>query len=392
MKMPPPTDAELLDRFQRARDEAAFAELVRRLGPMVRATCRRSLGDSPDADDAFQAAFLVLARKAGAVRDAAFLGPWLHTVAVRTARRAKALAARQQAHERLVTTMPDRPAETQSDVNEWLPLLDEELQRLPEKYRAPLVLCELLGASRADAARRLGLPEGTLSSRLARGRDLLRRRLVRRGATVTGVAIAAAFAADAHAAIPPDLVSSLSAALHTGAASASVSALSEGVLRAMLYSKLKVVLVIVLATGIVRGAGAGLSYVVHAQDKDKESAKTDQERLEGSWEVTSAQMFGKEIEGQEAANMKEHKFVFKGDTVTVKEKCKYKVDSAKSLKELDLEVEVGPENEKGTWKGIYELKGDELSLCMAMPNMDRPTSFETKEGVPIILIKLKRAK
>ncbi|HEV3144150.1 MAG TPA: sigma-70 family RNA polymerase sigma factor [Gemmataceae bacterium] len=392
MKMPPPTDAELLDRFLRARDEAAFAELVRRLGPMVRATCRRSLGDSPDADDAFQASFLVLARKAGAVRDAALLGPWLHTVAVRTARRAKALAARRQAHERLVTTMPDLPAELPAAANEWLPLLDEELQRLPEKYRAPIVLCELLGASRADAARRLGVPEGTLSSRLARGRDLLRRRLVRRGAIVTGVAIAAAFTAGAQAAVPPNLISSITAALHTGAASASVSALSEGVLRAMLYSKLKVLLIVMLTLGIVCGAGAGLSYVVHAQEKDKEKdpAKSDQERLEGTWEVTSAQMSGKEAEGQEAANIKEHKIVFKGDTLTAKEKCKFKLDPTKNPKELDLEVDVGNEVEKGTWKGIYELKGDDLTLCMALPNMDRPGTFESKEG--IAMLKLKRVK
>src|SRR5262245_54466533 len=201
MKMPPTPDAECLARFVRSRDEAAFAELVRRHGPMVLATCRRSLGDSPDADDAFQAAFLVLARKAGAVRNAEYLGPWLHTVAVRTARRAKALAARRQAHERLVTTMPDPPAEMPAAPNEWLPLLDEELKWLPEKYRAPIVLCELLGASRADAARRLGVPEGTLSSRLARGRDLLRKRLVRRGAIVTGVAITTALSIGPQAAI-----------------------------------------------------------------------------------------------------------------------------------------------------------------------------------------------
>jgi RNA polymerase sigma factor (sigma-70 family) len=385
-----PTDTELLDRFVRARDESAFAELVRRLGPMVRATCRRSLGDTADADDAFQASFLVLARKAGAVRDAALLGPWLHTVAVRTARRAKAVAARRQAHERQVTTMPDPPAELPADANEWLPLLDEELQRLPAKYRAPLVLCELLGASRADAARRLGLPEGTLSSRLARGRELLRGRLARRGAMVTSIVLAAALTAGAHASIPPNLVGSIIGALHTGAVSASVSALSEGVIRAMFYSKLKVVLAAVVTLGIICGAGTGVSFVVRAQDKD--TVEADLERLEGSWEVKSAQMFGKEVEGQEAANMKEHKYVFKGDTFTAKHECKFKIDPAKKLKEIDLEVDVGSDAEKGTWKGIYDLKGDDLTICFALPNIDRPQSFESKEGVLIMLVKFKRVK
>src|SRR5437763_15818494 len=106
MKMPPSLDAELLARFVYSRDESAFAELVRRHGPMVRAACRRSLGDTPDADDTFQAVFLVLARKAAALRDRTVLGPWLHTVAVRTARRAKAVAVRRLARERLVTAMP----------------------------------------------------------------------------------------------------------------------------------------------------------------------------------------------------------------------------------------------------------------------------------------------
>src|SRR5262245_24868475 len=155
MKMPLTPDAELLARFVRSRDESAFAELVRRHGPMVRATCRRSLGDAPDADDAFQAVFLVLARKAATLRDRRVLGPWLHTVAVRTARRARAAAVRRLARERQIPNMPEL-ADMPDEANDWLPLLDEEVGRLPEKYRQPLVLCELQGQSRTDAARNLG--------------------------------------------------------------------------------------------------------------------------------------------------------------------------------------------------------------------------------------------
>jgi RNA polymerase sigma factor (sigma-70 family) len=390
MKMPPTPDAELLARFVYSRDEAAFAELVRRHGPKVRATYRRSLGDTPDADDAFQAVFLVLARKAAALRDPALLAPWLHTVAVRTARRAKALAVRRLAHERPVTVMPDPADDLPDDASDWLPILDEELQRLPEKYRAPLVLCELLGVSRADAARRLGLPEGTLSSRLARGRDLLRGRLVRRGASVTAVGLAMVFTSGANAAVPPALVGSITAAIHTGATSVPVAALTEGVLRAMLLSKLKIGLIVLLTLGACAGAITGVGVALRAEDKD--AVKAEKDRLGGSWEVTSAEMNGKEAEGKEADEIKQHKFVFKGDTVTAKHEVKYTIEPSKKPKEITLEITEGPQQEQGTWKGIYELKGDDLTICIALPNTDRPEKFETKTGVPTMLMKLKRVK
>src|SRR5262249_54026450 len=137
-------DAELLARFVQRRDESAFAELMRRHGPVVRATCRRALGETPDADDAFQAVFLILARKAATLRNRQLLGPWRHTVAVRAATRARLAARHRLAHERPVTTMPE-PAAVATEPIDWLPLLDAEIQRLPERYRVPLVLCELQG-------------------------------------------------------------------------------------------------------------------------------------------------------------------------------------------------------------------------------------------------------
>src|SRR5205823_5349736 len=159
-------DGFLLDAFLARRDEAAFALLVRRLGPVVWGACRRMLGDGPDAEDAFQATFLVLLRRANDIRPRSAVGPWLYGVAVRTARKVRVLQARQRRRE---TALPDLPSVHSSDVDlfDWKPLLDRELARLPERYSTAIVLCDLQGLSRHDAAQHLGLAEGTLSSRLA---------------------------------------------------------------------------------------------------------------------------------------------------------------------------------------------------------------------------------
>ena len=192
----PPADREALAAFVARREEAAFEALVRRHGPMVLRVCRRVLGHAQDAEDACQATFLVLARKAGSVGRAEALASWLHGVAVRTALRARRDAGRRRAREQQAPTGvgPD-PAEALAwrDVQT---LLESEIARLPERYRAPFVLCHLEGRSRADAAAELGLSENTLSSRLARARDRLRDRLARRGVHLTAVLAAAALTAD----------------------------------------------------------------------------------------------------------------------------------------------------------------------------------------------------
>src|SRR5262249_55480886 len=168
----------LLARFVAGGDEAAFAALVDRHGQMVLGVCRRLLGDWHDAEEAFQATFLVLAKKAATLARPDSLGNWLHGVAYRTAVKAKARAARRRAYERQAAAMSatdDSPPEQgRRDLRE---MLDQELSRLPPKYRAPLVLCYLEGKTNVEAARELGCPSGSLSWRLARGRDLLRARL-----------------------------------------------------------------------------------------------------------------------------------------------------------------------------------------------------------------------
>jgi RNA polymerase sigma factor (sigma-70 family) len=172
-------DADLLASFLSCRDENAFAALVRRHGPMVWGVCRRLLYNHHDAEDAFQATFLILLRKAASVRPRDLLANWLHGVAFRTALKAKTMASRRRQRERqLAESSEPAVAERMDDL---APLLDQELNRLPEKYRVAIVLCDLEGKTRKEAARQLRVPEGTVAGRLARARALLARRLKAQG-------------------------------------------------------------------------------------------------------------------------------------------------------------------------------------------------------------------
>src|SRR5208283_4994999 len=179
------TDGQLLDAFVVRRDEAAFTTLVQRHGPMVQRVCRRVLGDAHDAEDAFQAAFLVLARKAGAIRHRSSVGGWLYEVAYHLALRGRANAARRRKHERQAPEMSPPNPLSEREREELQTMLDEELHRLPEKYRTPLVLCYLEGKTNTQAAEELGWPAGSMSSRLTRARELLRDRLAGRGVALS---------------------------------------------------------------------------------------------------------------------------------------------------------------------------------------------------------------
>jgi RNA polymerase sigma factor (sigma-70 family) len=247
------TDRELLDRYVSQHDEAAFAELVRRHGPMVLGVCRRVLGNAQDAEDAFQATFLVLVHKAATVRPRGLLGNWLYGVAHNTALKANAMRRKRLTRERQAGARP-RPDAGQNDRGEVQELLDEELSRLPDKYRVPIVLCELEGKTLKEAARQLDWPQGTLATRLRRGRALLAERLARRGQALPAGLLAAPAVSDTL------LDATLVAASHfaagqvalTGLVSPAVAALTEGVLKNMLLRKLKVVaagLFLVLAVG-----------------------------------------------------------------------------------------------------------------------------------------------
>ena len=259
------SDGQLLDAFLAWRDEAAFAALVRRHGPMVLGVCQRVLGNAADAEDAFQAVFLVLVRKAASVKPREQVGNWLYGVAYRTALKARICAARRRKHERQVIEMPHPEVAAEERWLDLQPVLDQELQQLPEKYRLPLVLCDLEGRTRRDVARQLGIPDGTLSNRLTQARRALARRLENRGITLSSGALAALLAQHAAGALLPSalLASTLQTVtlvLTSGitAVSPLVAELTEGVLKAMLWNKLKpLVFAVVLAT-----LAAGLGWAL----------------------------------------------------------------------------------------------------------------------------------
>src|SRR5262245_50969512 len=188
------SDAQLLERFVAQRDEAAFEVLLWRHGPMVLNLCRRVLHEAHASEDAFQATFLVFVKKARSIGKGQAVGSWLYKVAYRVALHARALARKQAAH-RLPAA--DSAVLAQADAaGEFLwrdlrPLLDEEVNRLPEKYRSPIILCDLDGMTHAEAAKELGCPQGTVSVRLMRARERLRSRLVRRGMALSAGAVGA---------------------------------------------------------------------------------------------------------------------------------------------------------------------------------------------------------
>jgi RNA polymerase sigma factor (sigma-70 family) len=258
------TDGQLLEHFLGHRDDASFEALLRRHGPMVLGVCRRVLRNEADAADAFQATFLVLVRKAAAIVPRGMVGNWLYGVAHNTARKAKAMNSKRRAREREAGRRP-RPEPPPEDWQKLQAVLDDELSRLPEKYRAPIVLCELEGKPIKEAARQLGWAQGTLAGRLSRGRNLLAKRVARHGLTLAGGAVAALAGGSASAGVPGPLVDSTvhaaaafaaGQAAVAGAVPAQVAVLTEGVLKGMLLTKMKIATAVLLVAAAL-GTGAG---------------------------------------------------------------------------------------------------------------------------------------
>lgn len=290
------TDAQLLESYISHREPAALEVLVRRHAGMVWGVCRRVLRNHHDAEDAFQATFLVLVRRAAAVTPREKVGNWLYGVAHQTAMKAKSTRAKLRMREAQQTTTPE-PAEMglarSSDLND---LLDQELALLPERFRAVIVLCDLEGRTRREAAQAFGCPEGTVASRLAKARTLLAEALARHGLALSGCVLASALARTASAAAPASVVASTIKAVTlvaagqavTASASASVVALTEGVLKAMLVTKLNSALTVLVVLGMVAFGGVVLTHDGRAgaqavaaepnQEADGETARREAER------------------------------------------------------------------------------------------------------------------
>ena len=388
-------ESELLERYLTRRDQAAFEALLQRHGAMVLGVCRRILGNEADAQDAFQATFLVFVRKAGSIRPRALVGNWLHGVAHRTALKARAMNRLHQAKLRQAAT---RPREVNADREELQALLDEAINRLPARNRAALVLCELEGQSLKEAAQRLGCPPGTVASRLARARVLLARRLVRQRAALAGAGLSLLLAPSALAGVPHSLMVSTTQAATAVAAepaaassvvSAKVAALMEGVLKAMLLTKLKTVALVLLATVLAGGwlLGRGVegapgptapALATVAQDK----AKSDKDKLQGTWIAMNGQRHGVDFDEAQLKNwvlvFDDERFIRDGGE---RVEGTFKIDPDKKPKEIDL-VFSGH-----TFLGIYELKGDTLKLVLKLK--ERPTEFNSNDATLLVCEKKK---
>jgi RNA polymerase sigma factor (sigma-70 family) len=282
------TDAQLLDAFVRRRDEAAFELLLWRHASMVLGVCRRQLHDHHEAEDALQATFMIFVRKAATISKRDSVGCWLHRVACRIALRARAQAARRPKSTLSSDEVPAREGPDEVLWRDLRPVLEEEVDRLPEKYRRPFILCYLEGNTNEQAAQQLGCPKGTVLSRLMRGRERLRIRLERRGVVLSGAMLACLLTSRAAVAAPSTaLVSAIIKAAipfaagkaAAGLVSARTAAWTEGVLKAMFLTKMKITATVVLGLALLT-TGAGLltqpfPAVAQAAQREREKPRAE---------------------------------------------------------------------------------------------------------------------
>ena len=341
------SDDQLLDRFLDSRDEAAFTVLIERHGPMVLAVCRRSLTSRADVEDACQATFLVLARKAGSLRKKQSLAGWIHRVVCRVVADLKRQAARRQYHEQCLQALSPADPASEETKQERLAILDEELGRLPEGYRTPLVLCYLERLTRDTAAARLGLSPGSLHGRLERGRDLLRRRLSQRGVALSAVLAGAALSEGA--ALPPRMVIASAKAAAIVAAGQSLTelvgpralTLTREVLQTMVLAKLKLGTAAVLGIALLALIGGTFPSRGEAQDPNPKPMasftknESDEEFI---------RRISKDLRGTEPSPAEIHFFASTKDSskrdklidLFIQERQTKKVTEAKKARELDL--------------------------------------------------------
>jgi RNA polymerase sigma factor (sigma-70 family) len=425
------TDGQLLECFVSRHEPAALEALVGRHGPMVWGVCRRILQNHHDAEDAFQATFLVLVRKAASIRSRARVGNWLYGVAHQTALKARATRAKRKWRESQVTVMPEPAAIEQDQWSDLQPVLDQELSRMPDKYRTVIVLCDLEGKTSKEAARQLGLPQGTVASRLARARAMLVKRLARRGLAVSAHILAAVLSEKVAAACVPAalLISTIKAvtsaaagqAATSGLISGTVAALTEGVIKAMLLNKLMNVMTVLLVVAGLSG-GAGLIYHTQAagpakapqaserpttengdqQEQSQDQSQDDMVRLQGTWRLVACEMDGLALlEGR--PEIKDTRLTIDKTSVTMAGKLihdpriKKEPEDVKAVGKVRLDTKKNPKQVVFTWennpwltkeyftqRGIYALDGDSLKLCFYFPGSDTklliPTEFSAKAG------------
>jgi RNA polymerase sigma factor (sigma-70 family) len=378
-----PSDAQLLHAYRTGGDRAALAILVRRHAPMVWGVCRRVLHDRHAAEDAFQAAFLVLVRRATAIAAPESFANWLYGVAYRRARNARASAARRRARETQVADFPDPPARP-TPADDFGPVLDRELSRLPDKYRTAIVLCGLEGKTRAAAAKELGVPDGTLAAWVARGREMLAARLARRGLTVPAAALTAGLA---QGAAPPALVAATLRTISTAGPATPAVALADEVARGLALAKTtkwaSTAVVVLGLSGLAIGLGTwpGPDGRPAPRPEARSAAAvaraaTDRDRLQGTWAVVGSEMDGVKDFDRPRGH---ERLVVTGDRVTYWAPKgpldgRFRVDPTRAPAEIDIEFDDG-----AILRGLYEFDGPRLRFCWTKGGR-RPAGFDTSTG------------
>jgi RNA polymerase sigma factor (sigma-70 family) len=305
------SDRELLEVFAGRQDEAAFVELVRRYGPMVLGVCRKMLRHEQDAEDAFQATFLVLARKSGSIRDPEALPNWLYGVACRLAARARVIAARRQAREAPLEESLDPAAMPEPDPDGVGPVLYEEIGRLPDHYRAPFVLCYLQGRTNEEAARQLGCAPGTVFSRLARARNRLRSRLERRGVVFSWLLLpeaASPFPRETEEPVPPELeAATVRLVVPSPGDGQPGTPVPPRIARLVgssgVFGRRGCVLAVAAAVLLLTAAALLLAVAGGAQLRTPPAEKTVQERLQGTWDLQALNVNGRAVPDLAAAGL-----------------------------------------------------------------------------------------
>ena len=376
-------DDSLMERFAAHGEEPVFEELVRRHGPMVWGVCRRILRDHHDAEDAFQATFLLLARKGPSIARPALMARWLHGVAYQTARKARANRIRRRLRESPASEFPEPEARPESRTDELAEWLDRELSALPDRYRVPIVLCELEGKTHREAAEQLGWPIGTVSGRLSRGRAMLARRLTRRGVSSPDSSMAVALAGGATVHPPAALIGptarlavlvATGGIMKAGAVPVAVLALLRGVLKAMWLGKLKsvglaVVAMVAVGSGVAwvapKGTAAGQDAKQEVPPRDL--ALKDQEAMQGVWQVVNIEQVSHQptqderdywASGAMTITIRGNRLTFDAD----KSFQDFILDASRNPKRITMVVADGP-NKGRHVPAIYRLTGDDLVIA-----------------------------
>jgi RNA polymerase sigma factor (sigma-70 family) len=371
------TDRQLLERFVADADAEAFGRLVQRHGPMVLGVCRQILRQEQDAEDVFQATFLVLSRKAGSIRAGEALPNWLYGVARRLALRGKSAAVRRQAREVALVEPPPAPLAPESAPEDLAPVLHEEIGRLPDKYRIPFVLCYLDGKTNEEAAQQLGCPSGTVFSRLARARERLRARLTRRGlALSTGVLTTtlAALAQQAQAAAPQQLATTtVRWAIRFARKGARAADIPEEI-RELAEWGTKVPSRRLVLAAVGGGVLLALLLLIGGTLLVLRLIEPPiPERLQGTWKMTAMNVNG----APAPAAFLDVRLAFANNRMILAGAAgTFRIDADKNPMQIDWTLP------NGVSQAIFELRGDTLTLCVGP---QRPGSFQPGPGISVMV-------